>query len=266
MDAPTRQQRLAALRDTIADIERKPALAEARAKAETDGDGFPQLPAGLVQEVFADQTRDGGASLAFALAQSRGLLTSKRPALFYLQLAGDGQTLGLPYGPGLQWFGVDAANLVIVRVADMGELLWAAEEIISCQAVAAVVADVRGSPRLLNFTASRRLSMRASSSRVSLFMLRYGPRQDSSASHLHWRLTPQRSGPHPFDDRGLGAARWRLCLEKGRVAGQRTEWLLEWTQNGLAVFSTPSTFSPRRPTALPGAFPAFLADRLSQAG
>lgn len=266
MQTPHHQQRLAALRDTIAAIERKPALAEARQSVEAeDGSVFPALPPGLVQEIYADENRDGGASLAFALAQAKGLLTARRPVIFYVQLADDAQNLGLPYGPGLAWFGLDPANLVIVRVADMTEFLWATEEVISCRAVAGIVADIRGTPRLLNFTASRRLTMRASSNKVSLFMLRYGHRRESSASHLRWRLTPHRSGRNPYDDRGIGAARWRLHLEKGRIASNQAEWLLEWTKNGLAVFSQPA--NPWRiPTPVPGSLPSLLADRLSQAG
>lgn len=269
MHSPDQQQRLAALRDSIAQIERKPALAEARSRAkhEPQSDIFPQLPGGLVQEVFADASRDGGASLAFALAQARSLLSPRRPVIFYVQMDSEAQNLGVPYGPGLNWFGLDPANLIIVRTKDMTEFLWATEEVISCRAVAGIVADIRGTPRLLNFTASRRLSMRASSNQVSLFMLRYGPRQESSASHLRWRLHPQRSGRNPYDDRALGAARWRLRLEKGRIAGQRTEWLLEWTKNGLSVFTSPanSSSSARPASPFPGAAPAFLGDGLSQA-
>ncbi len=267
MQTPNHQQRLAALRDTIAQIERKPALAEARQRVEAEGDVFPVLPPGLMQEVFADATRDGGAGLAFALAQAKSLLTPKRPVIFYLQMADDAQSLGVPYGPGLNWFGIDHANLVIVRTNDMSELLWAMEEVLSCRAVAATVADIRGSPKLLNFTASRRLSMRASSNRVSLFMLRYGPRQDSSASQLRWRLVPQRSGKNPYDDRAPGAARWRLRLEKGRIAGQRSEWLLEWTKNGLSVFSSPAagSASSYKPTPVSGALSSLLGNRLSEA-
>jgi protein ImuA len=268
MRTPNHQQRLDALRDTIAQIERKPALAEARQRIETESEGFPVLPGGLVQEVFSDAQRDGGASLAFALGQARTLLNARRPALFYIQMGEDAQSMGVPYGPGLQWFGLDPASLFIVRTKDMTEFLWAVEEVVSCRGVAAMVADIRGSPRLLNFTASRRLSMRASHNRVSLFMLRYGPREESSASHLRWRLTPQRSGRNPYDDRALGAARWRLRLEKGRIAGNRSDWLLEWTKNGLSVFSNQpaSTHSSRRPAPVHGSAPALLAHRLSEAG
>ncbi|UYN98703.1 MAG: hypothetical protein KIT02_12230 [Devosia sp.] len=267
MQTPDHPQRLAALRTVIADIERKPALAEARARVTAGDNDFPVLGGGLVQEVFADDPRDGGASLGFALAQARSLVAARRPAIFYLQLGEEAQKLAMPYGPGLSWFGVDPAQLVIIRVADMTEFLWAAEEVLSCRAVAGLVADVRGEPRLLNFTASRRLSLRAASSDVSLFLLRYGHGRVSSAGHLRWHVRPERSGRAPYDERAPGAARWRLHLEKGRIAGNRTEWVLEWTKNGFAVI--PQSAPSRRQHAgapLPGAVPAILGHRLSQAG
>src|SRR5690606_39431496 len=79
MQAPDRQQRLCALRDIIADIERKPALADSRQSViEADRERFPDLAAGLFQEVFTDSTRNGGASFGFALEQSKTLLTPDR--------------------------------------------------------------------------------------------------------------------------------------------------------------------------------------------
>src|SRR5690606_40091895 len=111
MQAPDRRQRLAALRNVIADIERKPALLEtARRPDMAGGEAFPELPGGLVQEIFADEIRDGGASLGFDLAQAKSLVTARRPTIFYLQLGEDAQKLGLPYGPGLSWFGLDPAR------------------------------------------------------------------------------------------------------------------------------------------------------------
>lgn len=268
MQAPTRQQRLAALRDTIADIERKPALAEKPGRPMGEAGLFPMLPAGLVQEIYTDGARDSGASLAFALTQAKSLLTARRPAILHVQLAQDGQFFGLPYGPGLAWFGLDPDRLVIVRAADMSEFLWAAEEATACRAVAAIIAEVKGEPKLLNFTASRRLSLRASANRVSLFLLRYGQRRESSAGHLRWHLMAQRSGRHAFDDRAPGKARWHLRLEKGRIAGNQLDWMLEARKNGFAIFSTPSA-GPGRSWAEPpvsGAAPALLGHRLSQAG
>jgi protein ImuA len=267
MQSPDHQQRLAALRETIADIERKPALAEAANKPRFENGMFPVLPAGLVQEVYADGGRDTGASLAFALTQAKNLLGGRRSAIFYVQLADEAQVFGLPYGPGLNWFGLDPSRLVIVRAANMSEFLWATEEAIACRAVAAIIAEVKGSSKLLNFTASRRLSMRASASRVSLFMLRYGVRRESSAGHLRWRILPQRSARHVFDDRAPGNARWHLKLERGRVAGNQVDWMLEARKNGFAIFSSQPAASDRYQAepAILGAPPAVLAHRLSQA-
>lgn len=267
MLAPDRQQRLTALRDTIADIERKPPLGESQSEPASDhASDFPALPGGLVQEIYADEMRDAGASLGFALAQAQHLVDARRPAIFYLQLAKDALLFGLPYGPGLSWLGLDPRSLVIVRTADMADFLWAAEEVIACAAVAAVVADIKGEPKLLNFTASRRLSLRASAHRVTLFVLRYGQQRDTSASHLRWHMAPHRSGRNSHDNRGLGPPRWHLTLEKGRIAGSRNQWLLEWTKNGMATVPHGETGRSRPPAAFPGALPAVLAHRLPQAG
>lgn len=267
MHSSGQQSRLAALRAVIADIERKPALLERRAGFEPEADGgFPALGGGLVQEVFTDAARNGGASLAFALGQGRALLTARRPALLYLQLIGDEQFFGLPYGPGLWGFGFDPARLVMVRAQDMAELLWATEEALACTAAAAIVTDIGGAPGPLDFTASRRLGLRAAESGTSLFLLRYGRARAPSAAHLRWHLSPWASGSGAFDRRAPGAWRWQVRLERGARIKHRGEWLLEWTENGFATLPVRSGQPQRRRdgAALSGAVPAALADRLSQ--
>lgn len=266
MTSPDRQQRIAALRDTIADIERKPALAEARVMVEAEDGRFPKLAGGLLQEIFTDDRRNTGASLGFALAQLRGLLTASRMAVVYLQLADEAQKLGLPYGPGLAHFGLDPDAMILVRPANMGELLWAAEEAIACRAVAGVVADITGHQKLLNFTASRRLSLRAAEAGSSVFVLRYGTQRQSSAAQLRWHLLPTRSGRKQYDDRAPGPARWQVRLERGSLIRQHAEWVLGWTEHGFSNF-TPRSGQPIRPaTPFSRAVAGQLANRLSQAG
>lgn len=268
MSSPDRQQRLAALRDAIADIERKPALAEARQRVKTDAGTFPILGGGLLQEVFTDERRNGGASLGFALAQAHGLLSPQRLAVIYVQLADEAQKLGLPYGPGLLSFGFDPDALILVRASSMIELLWVAEQAIACRAVAAVVADIGSPSRLLDFTASRRLSLRAAEAGSSMFFLRYGTGREASAAQLRWHLVPAGSERKPFDDRAPGRARWVVRLERGSLIREHAEWVLGWTENGFA------STSPRRSNdnaatvgpSLPRAVPAQLADRLFEAG
>ncbi|MDV3252333.1 hypothetical protein DevBK_13415 [Devosia sp. BK] len=265
MRAPDHQQRLAALRDTIADIERKPALAETRAKSFGDKDGrFPKLAGGLLQEIFTDAVRNGGASLGFAFGQAKTLLSAKRVAVLYLQLANDGQFFGLPYGPGLLSFGFDPSRLLIVRVSEMRELLWVAEEALACRAVAGIVADIGGDPDPLDFTASRRLSLRAVEAGTSLFLLRYGKERQASAAHLRWHLAPQRSGRQPFDERAPGPPRWALTLEKGVSLNQQTQFLLEWTEDGFATIPAEPGRKSRNGAPVPLALPAQLANGLFQ--
>lgn len=267
MQAPDRQQRLSALRDIIADIERKPALAEARQSVVTaERDSFPSLAPGLFQEVFTDSARNGGASFGFALSQSKTLLTPRRPVIVYLQLFSDSQFFGLPYGPGLVAEDFDPACLIMVRPRTMAELLWVAEEALSCRAVAGIVADIGGAPKLLDFTASRRLAMRAAENGTSLFLLRYGTAREASAAHLRWHLTPLRSARQDFDPGAPGAARWRLALERGTTMKRPGAWFLEWTKNGFATLPAGPHGAPRfaPEPAFPGALPAALADRLSQ--
>jgi protein ImuA len=265
MPSPDQQQRLAALRDTIAGIERKPVLVEARLPIGQPENGFPVLAGGMLQEVFTDERRHAGAVLGFALAQARSLLSAKRPAVIYLQLTKDAQEMGLPYGPGLLSFGFDPDALVLVRAANMAELLWASEEALGCKAVAAVVADIAGHHKRLDFTASRRLSLRAASAGSSIFLLRYGTAREASAAQLRWRLIPTMSSRKRFDPLAPGAARWRAQLEKGFVFKQHTEWLLGWTQDGFTTVNAAG--SANRIAAKPplsGPVPAHLADGLPQ--
>jgi protein ImuA len=266
MSTLERQQRLAALRDTIADIERKPALAEARLRVESQSGDFPVLSGGLVQEVFTDERRNGGAALGFALAQARGLLNGQRLAVIYLQLADDAQKLGLPYGPGLRSFGFDPDALVLVRPADIKELLWAAEEAIACRAVAAVVADIGGHHKQMDFTVSRRLSLRAAATGGSIFMLRYGQAREASAAHLRWRLSPSKSGMRRFDSKAPGSHRWQVQLEKGALIRNQSEWLLEWTENGFATRPIQNATPDRvlGGASVPRPVPAPLGHRFSQ--
>ena len=158
------------------------------------------------------------------------------------------------------------APLVLVRAANMGELLWAAEEAIACRAVAAVVADIGSHSKLLDFTASRRLSLRAATTGGSIFLLRYGQGREASAAHLRWRLMPVHSARARYDAKAPGPLRWRAELEKGALIRNQTEFVLGWTENGFTTLPAQRRHANRHAgrAALPRAVPAALADGLSQ--
>lgn len=278
MQDVTRQHSLSALRARIAAIEHRPLLAGAAGSGDREvtrnAQGWAGLlapPAGLLHEVYTDGQRNGGAALGFALGLAKGLLTPERPALLMLQLTHAAQDLGLPYGAGLPGFGIAPEALLLGRLANLTELLWAIEEAIACRAIAAVIAEVLGEPKALDFTASRRLSLRAASGGASVLLLRHGQTRAASAARLRWSVTPAPSLPPPFDAAAPGPPRWQVTLEKGglpqRAAGGNTI-LVDWTEHGFAPAVDDSAESARAvPRPAPsGAAPAALGDRLSQAG
>ena len=241
---------LDALRQKIAALEKRPALAEGAAllaqqvgQIAAANDTRPDLhdllaaPPGVLHEVFADEQQQSTLALGFALGMARRLI-GERKAVLYLQLAEKTQELGLPYAIGVQQFGIDPDMMIIGRVGDVTELLWAMEEAISCRAVAGVIADVIGNPRALDFTASRRLSLRASATGTSAFILRYGLGREASASKLRWHVSPAVSAEQFYDPLAPGPPRFVVEIEKKRLGSkmQRAEGMrltLDWTEDGF---------------------------------
>jgi protein ImuA len=258
-----------ALRTQIAAIEKRPVLAEEAVFTGSAKDVLP-VPAGVLHEVFSDEPRNSASALGFALGASRALLKPERPAILIAQFVVDAQEMGMPYGPGLFSFGLDPDAVILMRAGTVTEFLWTIEEATSCSAVAAVIADVATPHKEIDFTVSRRLTMRAASAGTSVFLVHYGRGREASAAKFRWKVMPTPSGAPPFDARAPGLPRFSVTLEKGRLAGFSADWsrLMDWTADGFALVehSTDAVAAQGTAAPLPGAVPAPLGDRLSQAG
>ena len=98
--------------------------------------------------------------------------------------------------------------------------------------------------------------------------------REASAARYRWKVEPAPSGPLPFDNHAPGPPRWRVTLEKGSLGARRKttsdgeEYLVDWTENGFVPAEPANRRKalPQPVTALPGAPPAALGHRLSQAG
>jgi protein ImuA len=266
MDGLQRHQALQTLRDHIETLERRPPLAERFRHAGQAGAGPFALPGGALHEVFAQVSRDAGAGLGFALGLARRLLTSGRRVVLYCELVQDAQARGLPYGPGLVSFGFQPESLVMARVETVANMLWVMEEALGTAGIAAVIADLAGEPRALDFTAARRLALRAATSGSSVFLVRTNAPAVASPAQWRWQVSPAPSAEMAFDTRAPGAARWRIELKKGRIpgGGTTTNWLVEWSNDGLLVIDEQQV-APRAAAPAHGALPATLGDRLSEA-
>jgi protein ImuA len=273
---------LDALRAKIAAIEKRPVLAEgaaeravqpaapAQMRAQPEIADILAAPAGVLHEVFADEQRLSGTALGFTLGMARGLIGGERQAILYLQLAAEAQELGLPYCVGFGLFGLDPDKLVIGRIESLTELLWAIEEAIACRAIAGVIADLAGHPKALDFTVSRRLSLRAAAAGTSAFLIRYGRQREASAAKLRWRVMAALSAEQRFDAFAPGPPRFVVEVEKRRLGGtsQRAEnskLTLDWTENGFVSVESRPQLQLSNSTTISRPQPAALGYRLSQA-
>lgn len=149
------------------------------------------------------------------------------------------------YPPALKAFGIAPERIMFVDVANDRDALWAVEEALKCEGLAAVVGEVRE----LDFTASRRLQLAVERSRITGFIHRKSPRTEgTNACVARWRITPLASAPADGLP-GVGHPRWHVRLQKIRN-GRPGAWPLEWTGQGFrtAPLIIPSSIAI---TALP---------------
>ncbi len=213
-----------------------------------------------LHEIRAGTTRESSAASGFAtalLARLAGL--DDRPILFVVEeeAAREG---GQPYGPGLDQFGLDPARLVVVMTRRPQETLWVFEEGLRCVGLAAVAAELRGHPKALDLTASRRLALRARESGVMGLLLRQAGAAEPGAATTRWRVAPRPAATVDDFTEGIGRPVWRLDLERNR-AGPTGSFDLEW-DHGALRFAIADPTAP----ALPVAGAALPLDRPHLAG
>jgi len=122
---------------------------------------------------------------------------------------------GAPYTPSLRGFGLEQPVL-LVTVSHPRDVLWTMEEGAACAGLSAVIGEVHGGPEVLDFTATKRLSLRAETSNVPLYLIRSGDPGGLSAARMRWRISSLPSQAHPYDAQAPGAARWDLELFRAR--------------------------------------------------
>ena len=105
---------------------------------------------------------------------------------------------------------------LLMRPAHPRDVLIAAEEGLACPDLSAVVAEIHGHPTALNFTATRRLALRAQTHGVTLWLIRHAAQPEPSALRDRWRVNALPSAPHADDPNAPGAALWRVELLRSR--------------------------------------------------
>ncbi len=179
---------------------------------------FPNgvFPRGTIHEMVCPTPEQSAATGGFM----GGLLTS------LMQQGGACLWIGLSrklFPPSLIAFDVEVDRIIFVDLQREKDVLWAMEEALKCEGVAAVIGELRE----ITFAQSRRLQLAVESSKVTGFLLRNDPRKLGSTTCVaRWQITPLPSeleGGLP----GVGFPRWQVELLKVRN-GNPGSWKLEW--------------------------------------
>lgn len=216
------------------------------------------LQLAALHEVRAGESRDAGAATGFAAALlSRLAQTDTRPILWVVEKTA-GAEAGFPYGTGLGGFGLDPRHLILVTVTRPGETLWVIEEGLRCRGLAAVLGEIRGNPRSLDLTASRRLALRARENGVTGLLLRQSNAPGAGAETTRWQVAPRPASVTDDFFPGIGRPAWRLALERNR-RGLTGTFDVEWDHERQSFARTGNVWSRKPPLSLPA--PALPADR-----
>lgn len=172
--------------------------------------GQGERPAAMphtLAEVFPSHPSDASAT-AFMLSR----LPRTNAPILWVQDRLSRKEAGRPSlaGIGLQH------PLIMVDLSRASDVLWAMEDGLRCRALAAVVGEVWGDPPALDFTATKRLAMRAEAADVSCWLIRRAASPNLSAARDRWRIASLPSATHPHDAQSPGDPRWALDLFRSR--------------------------------------------------
>ncbi len=204
-----------------------------------------------LHEVRSETTRAAAAATGFAAALIARLAALDRRPVLWVAEAGALSEAGLPYGAGLDRFGTDSSRLILVRVNKPSDALWVFEEGLSCRGLSAVLAEIRGNPRPLDLTATRRLALRAEAGGVMGLLVRQSGEPDATAAETRWSVAPLPAVPTDDYPAGIGRPTWRLTLERNRHGPAGTADV-EWDHERRA-FALVEAGRPAHPRSLPAA-------------
>jgi protein ImuA len=112
--------------------------------------------------------------------------------------------------------GVPSQNLIHVEARDARDALCAMEEGVRCPALSCVIGEIWGDPRVLDFTATRRLAVASERSGVPCWLVRLGGTPNLSGARMRWRVASSSSLLNPLDPRAPGTPAWDADLFRAR--------------------------------------------------
>jgi protein ImuA len=166
---------------------------------------LPAPPSPTLSELFAASPRDGGWA-GFLLAQ----IDREKPLLWVQERMAILES-GRVHPPGLP-----TQNLIHVETLAARDALWAMEEGVRCAALSCVIGELWGDPKVLDFTATRRLAVASERSGVPCWLVRLGGMANLSGARMRWRIGSAPSLLNPLDAKAPGLPAWDAELFRAR--------------------------------------------------
>lgn len=166
---------------------------------------LPGPPGPTLSELFSLHPRDGGWA-GFLLAQ----LAFDKPLLWVQDRMAILES-GRIHPPGLP-----SENLIHVEARDARDALWAMEEGLRCSCLSAVIGELWGDPKALDFTATRRLATASERSSTPCWLVRLGGHANLSGARMRWRIASLSSQRNEFDPCAPGLSAWDAELFRAR--------------------------------------------------
>ena len=194
---------------------------------------FPNhiFPKNAIHEFVSYASTDAASTNAFIAALTGKFLKEGDLCLWIAN-----QTKIFP--AGLKHFGLDPDRIIFIDSAKPKETLWIIEEALKCEALKAVVGEIKE----LSFTESRRLQLAVEHSNVTGFIHRHQPyTKQALACTARWQITPL---PSQTLDRlpGIGHSHWQVELLKIKN-GMPHGWNVSWTGGYFIPTETHQTHS-----------------------
>ena len=188
---------------------------------------LPEPSAPTLCELFAAHPRDSGWA-GFLLAQ----LEAGKPLLWVQDRMAILES-GRIHPPGLP-----SQNLIHVEARDARDALWAMEEGVRCAALSAVIGELWGDPRALDFTATRRLAVASEKSGTPVWLVRLGGTANLSGARMRWRVGSAPSLANSLDGKAPGLPAWDADLFRSRHSPPG-RWSLAHEAGGFHLVAEP---------------------------
>ena len=177
-----------------------------------------------LHEVYAALAGDSAAASGFAIALAQRLCEGR--TILWIRQEFSALEHGEIDGSGLLELGIDPAKLILLRVDHVKDALRAAGDALTCTGLGAVVIEIYGEHKVLDLTATRRLTLAAARDGVSAVLLRLGVEADASAAETRWIV---RSAPSASAE-DFGFPRFDTTLARNRH-GATGRWIMEWNSD-----------------------------------